>query len=73
VVKKIKEGDSFSAMKGDLLQTVIIERNDNKRLSYWIYDSATEKFVFHDIAKPSSLAKNHMSFILNLRRRGKGV
>ena len=67
----IKEGDSFSASLGSLFQAVIVERNDDKRLSYWIYDSVVEKFIFHDIAKPSSLAKNHLTLLKSIKKREK--
>lgn len=69
----IKEGDSFSAIKGSLFQAVIVERNDDKRLSYWIYDNVAEKFIFHDIAKPSNLAKNHLCFLKRIKEREANV
>jgi hypothetical protein len=66
---KIKEGDAFAAMKGNLFQSVIIDRNDERRLCYWLYDDASGEFIYNEIAKPSSTAKKHLDFIQRIAKR----
>lgn len=66
---KIKEGDAFAAMKGNLFQSVIVDRNDKHRLCYWIYDDETNEFVYNEIAKPSQMAKHHLDFIYRIAKR----
>ena len=66
---KIKEGDAFAAMKGNLFQSVIVDRNDKHRLCYWVYDDLTERFVYNEIAKPSQMANDHLDFIRRIAKR----
>lgn len=66
---KIKEGDAFASMKGNLFQSVIIDRNDKHRLCYWLYDDATDRFIYNEIAKPSQVAKRHLDFIQQIAKR----
>ena len=56
-------------MKGNLFQSVIIDRNDKHRLCYWFYDDLTERFVYNEIAKPSQVAKKHLDFIQQIAKR----
>lgn len=68
-IYSIREGDAYSWLVGDLFQSIIIEKNNPKRLSYWIYNSADENYVFHDIVKPSELAKKHLDFIYHIKKK----
>jgi hypothetical protein len=66
---KIKEGDAFAAMKGNLFQSVIVDRNDKHRLCYWLYDDVSGEFIYNEIAKPSQMANHHLNFIQQIAKR----
>lgn len=65
---KIKEGDAYASMQNGELVSVIIDRNDERRLCYWVYCSVDGKFVYHEIGKPSLLARNHLNFIKEIAK-----
>jgi hypothetical protein len=70
IYSSIKEGDAYSAISEQgFLELVIIEKNDNKRLCYWIYDDVADDYVFHEIVKPSQLANYHLASISAIKTR----
>jgi hypothetical protein len=63
----IKEGGAYSAtIKGEM-HSVIIERNDKQRLSYFKYVEKRDEYKYIEVLKPSNLAEQHLSYIKSIK------
>jgi len=59
----IKEGSAYSATINGRLHSVIIERNDKRRLCYFKYIQKRDKYKYVEILKPSSVADRDLKYI----------
>ena len=63
----IEEGSAYSATINGEMHSVIVERNDKKRLCYFKYIEKRDKYKYIEILKPSSAAKNHLKYIKSIK------
>ena len=63
----MEEGSAYSATKDGKLHSVIIERNDKRRLCYFKYCEDKDKYKYVEILKPSSVADRHLKYIKSIK------
>lgn len=63
----IEAGSAYSATMNGEMHSVIVERNDEQRLSYFKYVEKRDKYKYIEVLKPSNLAEQHLKYIKTIK------